>query len=168
MDIKIQTDKSTRTRKDYAHNIEAILDDFKIGIITTQNWGNFKKCKTKNPDITITMDGKDYNMTLEEFKTIIGSHYKIKEESISKTDELLGNIPINEHWEIFKGRVSQLLDYYHINDPDDSVIKKTWYWLDDLKSQHMTLTKKNKERLLVFRKLLMKLMVALEKRISEI
>ena len=62
--IKTQTPRSTSYRQNLS-NGNLFCGDCELGIITTMSWGRFEE--REEPLITITVDGKNYEISLSDF-----------------------------------------------------------------------------------------------------
>ena len=76
--IKKQTKRSTKWLPKFATNINVFYSSdkynegyFQFAIITSKNWGDFSEVNIKDPLIEITIDSKNYEMKLSEFKELI-------------------------------------------------------------------------------------------------
>ena len=65
MEFKRQTNRSTRM--DRTDNINIFLNNFEFGVVTSKRWGDFSEYDSKNPLIQFRLEGKDYEMRLDEF-----------------------------------------------------------------------------------------------------
>jgi hypothetical protein len=68
INIKTQTKRSTNFREGII-NLNLFCGDFEFGIVTSKYWGNFEERKI--PLIEMEIDGKNYQIPLNEFKKII-------------------------------------------------------------------------------------------------
>ena len=68
IDIKTQTPRSTSYRRNVS-NVNLFCRDCELGIVTTKGWGRFEP--RKEPVITVKVDGKDYEISLSDFKRLI-------------------------------------------------------------------------------------------------
>lgn len=64
IDIKTQTKRTTKMINKI-DNVNLILKDFQIGIMTTENWGDFKEREI--PIIQMTIKGHNFEMPLDIF-----------------------------------------------------------------------------------------------------
>ncbi len=88
IEFKRQTNRSTN--QDKTENINLFLKGLNFGVVTSNYWGSFnpkdkdfkeieeshKEHDHKNPLIEITLEGVDYELTLEEFKDKLRSVLK--------------------------------------------------------------------------------------------
>ena len=83
IEFKRQTQRSTR--QDKTENINIFLKGFEFAVVTSNYWGSFnprdkdykevaeshKPHTRENPLIEITLDGINFELTLEEFKDLL-------------------------------------------------------------------------------------------------
>ena len=72
--VKKQTKRATRWIEPFADNINVFCNLFQIGIITTQDWGDFRQGNEPKIEITLSSGREDYSMSLSEFEYMIRAH----------------------------------------------------------------------------------------------
>ncbi len=71
IDVKKQTKRTTRWMPRFADNIGIFCDEhsFRMGMVTTKYWGDFKE--REEPLIQLEIRGNYYQMPLSEFSDVI-------------------------------------------------------------------------------------------------
>lgn len=73
--IKLQSQRTTKWMDKAAINVNLIFRNFQMGIKTSDNWGVL--IETSHPTVEFQIEGKDYEIPLNEFKALIKDNYHV-------------------------------------------------------------------------------------------